>query len=229
MPDLIYRRRKISYANAMPDAKPTPQQFWSDRAKQHGEYSVFNMRHPRAKIDQVTAGLKKRLTPYLQKHLQPADKTLLDFGCGYGRLTTFLAQFVTGNVYGADPTAELLEIAVKIFPPPPPRVQFLLLNKQRLDLPDKCIDVVFTWSVLGGITDDAALTATLAELKRITSANALFFLVENTARLKDSHYWHYRDEKTYQKLFDFVDLRTRGRYSDAGQRMSILIGRKISP
>mgnify|MGYP004598943903 CR=1 FL=1 len=54
---------------------------------------------------------------------------------------------------------------------------------------------------------------------------ALFFIVENTAKLKNSNHWHYRSAEFYKDLFKPINLKLETTYDDANEEISVMCGR----
>ena len=144
----------------------------------------------------------------------------LDFGCGPGRFEPMLAK-LTHKVYAIDPIATLIELAPKL-----ENVEYLLLDEnEKIALPDDSVDLVFVSLALGGIVSQTQLQTAVDELKRVAKPNALFFIVENTAKLKSSNYWHYRSAEFYKDLFKPINLKLETTYDDANEEISVMCGR----
>jgi len=85
-----------------------------------------------------------------------ADSTVLDFGCGWGRLTRFFARDVApGNLLGCDPVEEILDVCRRSrVPAELARSEFV---PERLPF-DRPIDLAFSFSVFTHISEAAADT-----------------------------------------------------------------------
>ena len=79
---------------------------------------------------------------------------LLDFGCGWGRLTRYFARDIApGNLYGCDPVEEILNVCRSTrVPAQLARSEFL---PERLPF-DVTFDLAFSFSVLTHISEKAA-------------------------------------------------------------------------
>jgi SAM-dependent methyltransferase len=95
---------------------------------------------------------RERFAQYLDTPLEHAR--LLDFGCGWGRLTRFFARDVApGNLYGCDPVEEILEVCRRTrVPATLARSEFL---PERLPF-EESFDLAFAFSVLTHISEKAA-------------------------------------------------------------------------
>lgn len=179
------------------------------------------MGHSKSELESVDKKQKELYSQVLKKYLKGNEKTAVDFGCGPGRFTVFLSDFVSEKVYGVDPIQALIELA-----PKNEKVEYICSLQKDLKLQDKSADVIFISLVLGGIVNKEELKNTIEELKRISCDDALFFVAENTAKCKNSDYWHFREQKEYLKMFDFANLKLENTYEDLGEEISIFAGRK---
>lgn len=194
-------------------------EYWKDRASKFGKHSVYNMGHPEEELDEVDKKQEAIYLNVLSKYLTGNEQNAIDFGCGPGRFEPMLSKLVKNKVYGLDPTKKLLDIAPKIS-----NVEYIRLENENFKLPDKSIDLIFVSLVLGGITDEKILKKNIAEMQRVAKDNALFFVVENTAKEPDSQYWHYRSVDKYKELFSFCNLELIEQYDDLGEEISIFVG-----
>lgn len=196
-------------------------QYWQNRVKQFGKRSVYNMAHSKKELAKVDNFQENIYLNVLKKCLKGDEKVAVDFGCGAGRFEPMLSKLVKEKVVGIDPIAKLISYAPKL-----PNVEYQVYDNFNIKLPDNSVDIVFVSLVLGGIVNKNHLENCIKELKRISSENALFFIVENTAQMKNSFYWHYRQIDEYKEMFDFCNLELMDTYEDLGEEISILAGRK---
>jgi SAM-dependent methyltransferase len=193
--------------------------YWEDRARTFGARSVLNLQH--TDIEAVTAMQKNILFPLLRERLTPADKLMLDFGCGPGRFTVALADAIDGRVVGVDPIQRLLDMA-----PKGERVEYRKFERRTIGAASASFDAVWICLVLGGIVGARDLGRCVREIDRVLKPGGLVFLVENTSEAQDTPHWKYRSVEEYRKLFPFASLVRISEYVDLGERISVLAGRK---
>ena len=198
--------------------------YWRARAKALGARAVLSTDHDGA-VDDVSDGHRERLLPELAALLPLApgpERTVLDLGCGSGRLTADLAA-LAGRAIGVDPVAELLALA-----PAAPDVEYRRLAAAGAPLPlaDGEADVAFTCLVLGGIADDAALAALGAELERVLAPCGLVFLAESVSEQASAGHWTFRSVADYAAAVPWAGLQEVARFDDAGDAVSVMAGRK---
>jgi SAM-dependent methyltransferase len=123
----------------MPD--PSLQQLWN------GASGV--------RLAAQSASFYAKLREGFHRHseLPLADARVLDFGCGWGRLTRFLARDVEpGRLYGCDPVQEILDVCRNISVPAIlGRTDFL---PERLPF-DEQFDLAFSFSVFTHLSEPA--------------------------------------------------------------------------
>ena len=203
--------------------KITPVEYWQERAKKYGKRSVYNMGYGNNELDEVDRKQEEIYKRVLEKELNRQEKTALDFGCGAGRFESMLAKLVRDKVYAFDPIGDLINIA-----PLYEKVQYEILKGKQLPLNDKSIDLVFISQVLDGVVDECDLNYIASELERVSSDNALFFIVENISNVECNGYWKYRMPEEYMRLFNFVDLVLKEVYLELGEEIGVMVGRKKS-
>ncbi len=186
-----------------------------------GRRAVFNRRHPAVATDKVSADLRVILMPLLSQCLDGSEHTLLDFGCGYGRLTSDFGSLIDGTSIGVDPVQALLDDAVA-----DERTEFRLMRGGRIPMADASAHVITIVSVLCNITKPRELRTTVAELRRVLAPRGLVFFVDNTTPARKSpHHVRIRSEAEYIELFSFAEMRRVGGYDDVGESFSVLAGR----
>jgi SAM-dependent methyltransferase len=103
---------------------------------------------------QGAAFYRKLLERYAQhSHLPLARARVLDFGCGWGRLTRFLARDVDpGNLYGCDPVEEILDVCRRTRVPGTFARNDFLPERLPFDGP---FDLAFAFSVFTHLSEPA--------------------------------------------------------------------------
>ena len=207
---------------------------WDTRVESLGvDRAVFHLRHrtPEA-LAAITKLQEDAILPIFERQLEPlltgAEVTALDFGCGIGRWTPYLAA-TCGKVIGVDPTAQFLEYAKEHSPLDPPS-EYRLYHNGRIPMEDGEADVVWACMVLSTVLDDAMLAATIAEIDRVLKPGGLMFLVDNTwgvGKPVRSRWSMSRTVIEYQAAFAKVaTLVEYGHYVDLGETNTIMAGRK---
>jgi SAM-dependent methyltransferase len=100
-----------------------------------------------------------------------ADKTVLDFGCGWGGETAWLAQRV-GQAIGCDIDPHSLHAAEAFqWQRSIPNLRFHLIRDGRIPLPDAGVDAVLSTNVFEHVMQPAAM---LAEIHRVLRPGGRF-------------------------------------------------------
>lgn len=199
---------------------PAPLEYWTDRARAYGPRSVLNLGHSESEYESVTDAQKRELLPHLARRLTGQEKVALDFGCGPGRFTADLAGLVKGRAIGVDVVPAYLAMA-----PRHVDVEYRLMEPGRIDLADGSVDLAWVCLVLGALREPV-LSGSAAEIERVLRPGGLLFLVENTSEQPDAPHWAFRPVAEYQRLFPSADLRHLHDYTDLGERISVLAGRR---
>ncbi|MFI1991905.1 class I SAM-dependent methyltransferase [Actinoplanes sp. NPDC020271] len=101
--------------------------------------------------------------------LEPGAR-ILDYGCGYGRVTAQAREHGFTAVEGADPSPALIARARRTHP----RLTFTVLDSPpRLPHPDDSVDAVLLIAVLTCVPDDDAQRGLIAELARVLRPGGL--------------------------------------------------------
>ena len=137
---------------------------------------------------------------YLKKYLDPQkNDSILDFGCGIGRLSFFLSPYVK-NIVGIDPVKEMIEVALKNNAKK--NISFLLLNKSA-DLPKDTFDKIFTNWVLAHV-DDFELNNYVSWFFKLLKPGGRLVIFEQVEGIeeKESEAYKRRKSQTYVETFE---------------------------
>lgn len=194
--------------------------YWEQRARTYGPRAVLNLGHNENEIEAVTRQQVETIFPHLARSLRGDERVALDFGCGTGRFTPYLAQLIGGRAIGIDPIRTLIDLG-----PGGPGVEYRVSDGHRIPLPDASVDLVWVCLVLGGLAE-SQLTETAQEIQRVLRPDGLLILIENTSSKECLAHWTFRSVSEYQSLFSFAALDHVHDYEDLGERISIVAGRK---
>lgn len=111
----------------------------------------------------------------LERILGDADvETALDLGCGYGRVTPWIGEFVP-EVVGVDPNPETIEIARSRYP----HFDFRVASGHELPYEDDSFDLVVTWTVLQHVPPGEIEDVT-EEIQRVLRSDGWLLALEDT-------------------------------------------------
>ena len=102
----------------------------------------------------------------------PKDARVLDFGCGYGRLTAELTAAGWLRAVGADFSAGMIERGQRTHP----GLELRHVAGLPLAEPDGAFDAAILFAVLTCIPDDAGQRALVAELRRLIRPGGLLYV-----------------------------------------------------
>jgi ubiquinone/menaquinone biosynthesis C-methylase UbiE len=100
------------------------------------------------------------------------ESKILDYGCGYGRLTKKIADKGFANVIGVDNSRGMIKRAKRELP----NLSFQHYNEETLEFPDNQFDLVFLFAVLTCIPMDKDQNKLIQELRRVIKPNGLFYV-----------------------------------------------------
>ncbi|MFG3256197.1 prolyl oligopeptidase family serine peptidase [Streptomyces sp. NPDC048172] len=122
----------------------------------------------------------------LEAHV-PRTARVLDYGCGYGRLTAELTELGYPDVVGIDPSAALIARGHREHPGLP------LVHHAELPLPygEGHFDAALLFVILNVIPTDAAQHALLAELARVVRPGGVLHVSEVPLQGDDFHVRRY--------------------------------------
>lgn len=198
--------------------------YWKKRAVSYGGRAVLSVAHSEDVFENVTEWQKEKFFPIFKQQLLGNERIIVDFGCGVGRFTKDLSNFIQGRAIGIDPIKRLIKLA-----PKGKNVKYKIMREGKIPLPSNFADVIWVHLVMGGIVDDVILKRTVSEIDRVLKKDGIIFLVENTTVQKDEKYWKYRSVEYYKGLFSFVELQNSCDYIDCSERISIMFGRRNLP
>lgn len=108
------------------------------------------------------------------RELVPPEISILDYGCGYGRIGNLLQSVGFKNITGCDSSSEMISRGKNEFPN-----LFLFQNAEiTLDFPDNTFGAVILCAVLTCILDDNRKEAVLAEAHRLLQPAGVLHVVE---------------------------------------------------
>lgn len=117
----------------------------------------------------------------------PREARILDYGCGYGRLTAQLAELGYRGVHGVDPSRALIERGQREHP------ELTLVRLTALPLPfaEGSFDAALLFVVLGVVPGDADRKALVAELARLVRPGGVLYLSDVPLQSDERHVRRY--------------------------------------
>lgn len=121
-------------------------------------------------------------------------KRSLEIGCGYGRLTPWIAEH-SDQHYAIEPESVLLNDAKKLYP----NIRFYQAKAQKLPFPNCYFDLCVSWTVLQHMLTKE-LPKAVAEIKRLCAPEAIIILAEGVGIGRTRRFWKHTLEE-WEELF----------------------------
>lgn len=201
--------------------------YWQGRAAESGRPGVAHQAHDQAEIDReesilrthfgvAIAGLKKR-------RVLPVSPLVLDFGCGWGRWSRFLAAATDGHVTGIDLSPTYIEDAS-----PTRSTSFRLHDDPMVPIPfgDSFFDMIFTCTVLQHLVREDLLHHVLNEFDRVLRPGGVLLMFEATADLPPKKHIVFRSTARYQELVSWAKLSFGWEHVIRGELHALMAGVK---
>ena len=128
----------------------------------------------------------------------PQGAKILDVGCGTGHLTNEIKQ-KGYDVYGIEPSSEMLKIAKKNFPSIPLRSDI----SSKISFDNEFFDAIIALEVLRYLDEEENYNS-LKEFHRCLKEGGLFFVTQVNAFSTDFYYFFYHLKSLYSLMFNKV-------------------------
>ncbi|MEI7801602.1 MAG: class I SAM-dependent methyltransferase [Bacteroidota bacterium] len=183
--------------------KKQVEEFFTTAAKKHkNENAVLDVamgqEHSNIYRNYFTAS-------YILKNLHPKpNDTILDFGCGVGRIAKKLSS-VSKKIVGVDSNVAMIETAKQKFAAN--TIEYFLLHDFKIPAENNQFDTAFSHWVFQNINDEESVLW-LNELKRTLKSTGkilLFEQVKNETKESDKHL--FRSPAHYKNLFNNAELK----------------------
>ena len=182
--------------------------YWDSRYIKHGKNAELNLTSDVHVASRIFIQ-QTRIVEAIFKNKE-AQK-VLDFGCGTGRFSTFIADINQCSVVAYDFCA-----AVTLFQKSYSGV--LYTNNYEDVVYEKLYDTIFISLVLGAMTDKDA-KETLLRLSELLSQDGSFIIMENTSQLPSSS-WKFRSLDQYSSFLPTFSFKVYDKYFDNKEEIS---------
>jgi len=178
------------------------QEYWTGRYNKQKHMTVGNSCFSSEEFITSTARIRKVLRDISISYNLFYGKSILDFGCGWGRIARMLLDFGARKVVGVD----LVEWAVKTAKAEVPNGDFEVFDGIDLSFKDETFDTVLSWTVLQHVPN-TSIWITCQEIGRVLAKGGYLVLYENCASdRKDSDYIWFRPKANYLSFFKGYEI-----------------------
>lgn len=102
------------------------------------------------------------------------DQSILDYGCGYGRISKQLWDLGYHNLVGIDSSQQMIDRGRREYP----ELSLDVTSGEALSFSDNSFDAIITCGVFTCITSEENRASQISELCRVLKPNGLLYLVE---------------------------------------------------
>jgi len=172
------------------------EQFWDNQALLPGYQGVV--------VDTENNLSTQMLYNFISTQLNLIDETILDVGCGVGRLFPVYINFNAKEIHGVDLSMNMIRVARFKYPQENVYLYKLPANDMK-SIPDLKASLVISSCVLSHILDDELFTEAIKEMIRACAYNGIIFICEPMSITADITHEHSvmktRQVGLYKQLF----------------------------
>jgi ubiquinone/menaquinone biosynthesis C-methylase UbiE len=128
----------------------------------------------------------------------PKGARILDVGCGTAHLTNWIKN-MGFEVYGIEPSAEMLAFAKKNFPD----IEIKQGISSKIDYPDNHFDLIVAFEVFRYLHKDENIKS-FHEFKRVLKSDGSFFITQVNRYCSDFYYFFHNLKAVYSKIVNRV-------------------------
>jgi len=142
---------------------------WNILAKKNAHYYINSALKEKNENKYKESGLNdvKKLIiddEIIKKKVKFSESVILEIGCGNGRMTDFMTDYFK-TVYAIDISSEMIVQARERVPKK--NVIFLVSDGESFEVPDNCIDIVFSWIVFQHFSTKKMVERNIQEIYRV--------------------------------------------------------------
>jgi len=169
--------------------------YWENRYRKQGLKTVGCCSFSESQFQAKTGAVMDMIRPTLEPIFR--GKTVLDFGCGWGRLSKMLFAFCH-SVYGID----ISPWAIRQAKNHSPGCDFRDYDGEYIPFGDGCFEGCLSWTVLQHVPPEQ-IGKTCGEISRVLGKDAHLVIYENVSTWCEdmTHVW-FRRPKDYMMLFE---------------------------
>lgn len=177
----------------------TDKEFWDNQATLPGYQSVV--------VDDDNHTSTRMLYNYLTTQFDFEEMTVLDIGCGVGRILPIYIEFGATEIHGIDISNNMLKVARFKYPHP----HVMLYNMDVCNMygfSDDTFDLVFSITTLAHVRGEQALENAANEIIRVTKPEGYIVIIEPMSFNNYQVYEHsrmvMRPSRGYRHLFKYT-------------------------
>ncbi len=168
------------------DAANLMRQDWDERARKDAFHYIASWRKdwsPESFFQSGEEDYQRLVAPVFDRfHWNPEGKSMLELGCGAGRMTRSFSQRFS-QVYAFDISAEMLRHA-RVLDPEAANVNWTLGNGTDLaGLAGETVDFAFSYIVLQHLPEPAFALRYIREMLRVLKPGGIFLFQFNSLRI----------------------------------------------
>lgn len=179
--------------------------LWEKLAKENSKYYINSDKGRGITEEQFRQSGKSTYERFVAgDELIKDEDSILDFGCGTGRLTEFMAKDFK-KVVGVDISATMIAQA-KARLKDLKNVELLEIDGAFIPLPDSSIDNVFSYLVFQHIKEREMVENAFKDIYRILSPGGIFKVLLRSDKQKDMSRWWSGVEYTPESIRDLYEM-----------------------
>ena len=171
-------------------------EYWERRYEEQGRKTIGHISFSQKEFEERSARLCEFVRNIItKKGVFPTGGSILDFGCGWGRLSKVLVE-MGFRVYGVDISERAIREAIEYIP----EANFQLFDNILIPIENESMDGVLSWTVLQHVPPEE-MEGICSEIMRVMRPGARLMAYENTTlAISKAHVW-FRSSVEYRGLF----------------------------